>query len=29
MEKTVYALGFFDGVHLGHQVLLAAAVKHI
>lgn len=27
MERTVYALGFFDGVHLGHQVLLAAAVK--
>ena len=22
MNKTIYALGFFDGVHLGHQVLL-------
>ncbi len=31
-EKTIYALGFFDGVHLGHQALLAAcrdlAEKH-
>ncbi len=31
-EKTIYALGFFDGVHLGHQALLAAckdlAQKH-
>ena len=26
MEKTVYALGFFDGVHLGHQALLRKAV---
>ena len=24
MNKTIYALGFFDGVHLGHAVLLAA-----
>ncbi len=23
-QKTVYALGFFDGVHLGHQALIAA-----
>lgn len=23
-ERTIYALGFFDGVHLGHQMLLAA-----
>ena len=23
-EKTIYALGFFDGVHLGHQALLDA-----
>lgn len=22
MDKKIYALGFFDGVHLGHQVLL-------
>ena len=21
-EKVIYALGFFDGVHLGHQALL-------
>lgn len=23
-QKTIYALGFFDGVHLGHQALLVA-----
>ncbi len=23
-KKTIYALGFFDGVHLGHQALLGA-----
>ena len=23
-ERTIYALGFFDGVHLGHQALLVA-----
>lgn len=24
MKKTIYALGFFDGVHLGHRVLMKA-----
>lgn len=24
MEKVIYALGFFDGVHIGHAALLAA-----
>ena len=24
IERKIYALGFFDGVHLGHQALLAA-----
>ena len=23
-EKTIYALGFFDGVHIGHAALLKA-----
>ena len=23
-QKTIYALGFFDGVHIGHQALLTA-----
>ena len=23
MNKTIYALGFFDGVHIGHAALLA------
>ena len=27
-ERTIYALGFFDGVHLGHQALLAAC-RHL
>lgn len=26
-KKTIYALGFFDGVHLGHQALLAACLR--
>lgn len=26
-EKTIYALGFFDGVHLGHQALLQACLQ--
>ena len=26
-EKTIFALGFFDGVHLGHQALLDACRK--
>ena len=27
-ERTIYALGFFDGVHLGHQALLLAC-RHL
>ncbi len=27
MNKIIYALGFFDGVHLGHQALLKACVE--
>lgn len=27
-EQTIYALGFFDGVHLGHQALLEAC-RHL
>ena len=27
MKKKIYALGFFDGVHLGHQALLAECVR--
>lgn len=27
MEKKIFALGFFDGVHLGHQALLRACSK--
>ncbi len=26
-KKTIYALGFFDGVHLGHQALLKEACR--
>ena len=26
-EKRIFALGFFDGVHLGHQALLAESVR--
>lgn len=26
-ERTIYALGFFDGVHLGHQALLRACTE--
>ena len=26
-QKIIYALGFFDGVHLGHQALLRETVK--
>ncbi len=26
-QKKIFALGFFDGVHLGHQALLAACVR--
>ncbi len=27
MKKKIFALGFFDGVHLGHQALLKACVQ--
>lgn len=27
MESAIYALGFFDGVHLGHQALLTRCVR--
>lgn len=27
MDKKIYALGFFDGVHLGHQALIREAVR--
>ena len=27
MNKTIYALGFFDGVHIGHGELLKMAVR--
>ena len=26
-QKRIFALGFFDGVHLGHQALLAECVR--
>ena len=26
MKKTAIALGFFDGVHLGHRTILQAAI---
>ena len=26
-NKTIYALGFFDGVHLGHQALLTECCR--
>ena len=26
-EKVIYALGFFDGVHKGHQAILETALK--
>ena len=26
-EKRIFALGFFDGVHLGHQALLGECVR--
>ena len=26
-NKRIFALGFFDGVHLGHQALLAECVR--
>ena len=26
-EKTIFALGFFDGVHLGHRALLSACAQ--